>query len=648
MPILAALLALGATPRLESKPLDIYVSPSGSDSDLGTAARPLATLEAARDRARSTSAKRIVLRAGTYRLGRSFTLDAKNSGLSIVAFRGERPLISGGRRIPPSAVHPCREPSVLARLLDPLAARQVLEVDLDKCGLKELSPFTPYGFPRPIAPAPNTLYAGGEMMAAARWPNTGFAHVKKVSEPGNGEGEQDRPKRRPVFTADSDRPKQWKNASEVWLYGYWKFDWADESIRLAGVDASSGEITLESPHVYGVDAGTPFFAENLLEELDAPGEYYVDREKRTLYFIPKDRASLDDLVLSELGEPLLAVRGAKGVTIRGIDFAYGRGDGIRIQDSENVRIEACELYDLGERAVTVEGGQACGIRSSNIWNTGEGGITLSGGDRKTLTPSRHFVENCDIHHYQRRTQTYRPAVSIAGVGQRVSHCAMHDAPHSAIIFGGNDHLIEGNEFFRTISRTGDGGVVYTGRDWTARGTQILDNDFHDNIGIRKWEPAIYLDDLASGIVARGNSIRNCHWAFLIGGGRDNVIEENTIVDCALAFRADARGLGWAAKSRPTMMERLNAVPYQSEPWRSRYPALVDILAEDPMAPRANVLRGNVLIRSGKVMDQTEAGFVKTALYERNQEGTAPRKPARQAGLRRDSLRATLPKRSIQD
>ena len=342
----------------------------------------------------------------------------------------------------------------------------------------------------------------------------------------------------------------------------------------------------------------------------------------------------------------IALNKVAKVTIRGLDFGYSRGIGASVQSCSSTRFEGCRFFDLGDYAVLIENGHDSGLAGCDIWNTGQGGVELHGGDRATLTPARLYVDNCDIHNYQRRSMTYRPGVAIEGVGNRVSHCAIHDAPHSAIIFGGNDHVIEFNEFYRTISRTGDGGVVYTGRNWTARGTQIRSNYFHDNIGLRKWEVAIYFDDLASGLIAKDNLIERCHWAFLIGGGRDNVVTGNRIVDCKVAFHCDARGLGWAANSKSTMMAGLAGVPYQSTLWTSRYPALARLLnAVNPMAPADNVIRGNALVRSGKVKDATEALFGKTALFEKNAEavGATPASGRRPKwGLLRDAVRRPLP------
>lgn len=643
---------------------EVVVDPRGSDEAPGTPSRPVRTIQRGLSRTRATGARLLTIRNGDYRLTQGLDLDARDSGLTVRAAEGARPTLTGSVAITAESLRLCQDREILDRIVDLRDRSSVYVVDLAELGVQSLDPIAPRGFPKPIVPAPSELFADRRPLTLARWPNEGFVKVGKVIEPGNGEADREAPPRRPVFEAP-DRIARWSKAEDPWLFGYWKFDWADES-KPVRFDMASGRVTMDSPHVYGVEAGARFYVENLLEEMDGPGEYWMDRPHRRLYLSPP-KAKVSRYEVSLLADPLLSVRGARNVTVKRLDFAVSRGDGARVTDGENVRFEACRFYALGQRGVVIEGGRRCGLRSCDLWDLGEGGVTLSGGDRKTLSPSAHFVENCDVGRYHRRTQTYRPAALLSGVGQRVAHCAMHDAPHSAIIFTGNDHVIEFNNFERNIALTGDGGVVYTGRDWTGRGTEIRYNRFADNVGIAKWEPAIYVDDQSCEIRAIGNLIERCHWGFLIGGGRDNVLENNVILDCKLAMHSDARGLGWAARSKPTMMERLLAVPYQEEPWRTRYPSLVPILERDPMAPMNNVYRRNVLVRSGRITDDMEAPFRKTAMLEQNletsrgaQDGRVVAKdadgtirkaipdfkplPVERMGLRPDPLRAGLPTR----
>ncbi|NQU44638.1 hypothetical protein HQ520_15210 [bacterium] len=91
---------------------------------------------------------------------------------------------------------------------------------------------------------------------------------------------------------------------------------------------------------------------------------------------------------------------------------------------------------------------------------------------------------------------------------------------------------------------------------------------------------------------------------MIGGGRDNVVENNVIVDSAMALWLDARGLGWAAKYQARgggheMYKKLVAVNYDRPPWSERYPSLFRILSENPHAPKGNVIRKNVAWRCEK-------------------------------------------------
>jgi len=224
-------------------------------------------------------------------------------------------------------------------------------------------------------------------------------------------------------------------------------------------------------------------------------------------------------------------------------------------------------------------------------------VSISGGDRKTLSPANHYAENCHVHHFGRTCRTYRPAFHVAGVGNRISHNLIHHGPHCGILLGGNDHLIEFNEVHSVCYETGDVGAFYMGRDWTARGTVIRHNFFHHVRGPGRYGAnGIYLDDAASGVTIFGNVFYQVTKAAYIGGGRDNTYENNIFVDCVPALHVDARGLTWMGGDDHRLIrlrERLPAMPYREPPWSTRYPRLVDILEDEPTAPKGNVIARNV-------------------------------------------------------
>ncbi len=102
-----------------------------------------------------------------------------------------------------------------------------------------------------------------------------------------------------------------------------------------------------------------------------------------------------------------------------------------------------------------------------------------------LTPAGHYAENNHIHHYARWNRMYSPAISISGVGNRAAHNLIHDAPHQAIDFGGNDHVIEFNEIHDVCYESNDAGAIYSGRNWTMRGTVIRYNFMHHLSGLKE-------------------------------------------------------------------------------------------------------------------------------------------------------------------
>ena len=106
---------------------------------------------------------------------------------------------------------------------------------------------------------------------------------------------------------------------------------------------------------------------------------------------------------------------------------------------------------------------------------------------------------------------------------------------------------------------------------------------------------VYLDDNFSSAKIFGNVFQRVKRAILLGGGRDHLVENNLFVDCPPALHIDARGLGWAANGFEGLKKKLELWPYQVPPWSDRYPDLVHILDEEPMAPRGIVVSNNILV-----------------------------------------------------
>ena len=572
-PILSVLF-LGLSATLPAS--DFYVSPQGSDRNPGNKGKPFATLERARDAARSAqheSAVTIWLRGGTYTRSSTFVLSAADSGTASapVVYRavpGETARIFGGK-----AIRGFRK-----------WRGSILQTNLRRQGVTDFGQMTSRGFSRTHV-AGLELFFAGRPMTLARWPNRGWAHINAATP----EKATDR------FAFDGDRPARWVKSPDVWVYGYWTYDWADSYEHVASIDMATHTLRTDPPTPpYGYKAGQRWRVVNVLEELDEPGEWYLDRGAGILYFWPPAPIRSAEAVVSLLDKPLIAINGASYVEFRDLHFEVTRGDAILITGGSHDIISHCQIVNIGNRAVSIEGGSQNGVEDSEIRNTGDGGILLEGGDRETLSPGGHFAVRNHIHDFSRWSRTYAPAILMRGVGNRAVGNTIDHAPHNAILVNGNDHLIESNDLHSVAMETGDVGAYYLGRDWTERGNTVRGNFFH-NLGIGDVN-AVYLDDCASGSIITGNVIRGAHRGVMIGGGRDNFVAGNKFLDCDIAVHFDARGLGWAHTwfdgSDTTLFDRLRAMPYQQEPWRSRYPQLLTLTRDDPAVPKGNVIRDN--------------------------------------------------------
>lgn len=583
------------------EPADIYVSPAGNDAWSGRLPEanadgrdgPFRTLERARDEVRKLKGQiplTIELRSGTYELEEPFTLTAEDSGVSGVpiTYRGQSGKavrLLGGTRV--TGFQPVTDSAVL-ELLPPEARGHVLQADLRALGITDCGKPTDGGM---------ELFFDAEPMTLARWPNDDFTRI--VSMVGEAV-KSDRSMTHKVgkWVYDGDRPARWLKEKDAWVHGYWYHDWSDQRHQIKEIDPAAKTIEVFPPyHSYGYRKGKWYYAYNLLSEIDEPGEWYADREKGLLYFWPPKTVAGHDVIVSRL-ETLIKLDDVSHVTFQGLLLEGARGTGITISGGEGDRIIGCTMRNLGGWAVRVSGGRDHGVSGCDITGTGQGGIYLLGGDRKTLTPAGHFADNNHIHHYSRVKRMYQPGIMLQGVGNRATHNLIHNAPHMAMGFGGNDHLIEYNEIHSVCYESNDAGAIYTGRNWTMRGNVLRYNYLHHINGFEgRGCVGIYLDDAFSSAHIYSNVFYKVTRATMIGGGRDTTIENNIFVDCTPAVHVDARGIGWANQYIVPgggwhMQEKLAEVPYKTAPW-TKYPNLATILDDEPYLPKYDVIKTNI-------------------------------------------------------
>jgi len=578
----------------------VYVSPGGDDGGRGTRQDPFRTLEQARDAVRripAHRARKVVLGEGIYRITGSLVLGTEDSGETWEASKGTSVRFMGGANL--TDWQPVTEPGVLERL-DRAARPHVVQCEL--AGVGNLGTVQPQGGIRA------ELFFNHHYMTLARYPNGDWLRIADV--PADAEykfQDKDDPslvRHRGPFQYDGERPARWGQAPDIWIHGYWTYDWADEYEAVERLDLEKSLVWPKPPyHGYGYTKDQRYYFLNILEELDEPGEWYLDRDAKRIYFWPPDTLDSAEITFPDLEQPMVVLEGASRVVLRGITFECTRAEAVVVKGGAGNEICGCVLRNVGRAAIDIRGGTGHAVRGCDIYETAATGVAVDGGDRATLAPGNHLVENCDIHHYARVQKTYQPAVSLNGAGNRMAHCYIHDAPHQGVAYSGNDHVIEYCEITRIAQETGDVGAIYTAMDWTYAGLIFRYNYFHGihgpgNLGCF----VIYPDLPCGGIHLYGNVFRDFDQGFHTNSGRGMLIENNIFTGCARTFRFNV--WGQLPMFQPggawQMTERLEKVKYDQPPYSTRYPFLAR-LAEDfaksdlaqRTIPRDNVIRRNI-------------------------------------------------------
>jgi len=497
------------------QPIKLYVANNGSDkSGDGTIDHPFETLERARDEIRKlkkdnggNKSFQVNLREGIYFRNSSFELSEEDSGsegeiVVYSAYKNEKVVIHGGRKIPLQSAQKVKDADVLVRL-NSSVRNKIVEIDLDTEEIHNTGELRPVGFARPFGPAWAELFVNGKPYSLARWPNDSTVKMGKVIDKGSVPRDGDFSNRGATFEFTTERPLNWKNQNDIWISGYFFRGWAEDAVELAEIDTLKKIFKTKQPSLYGFGSGLKFqrwFVYNILEEVDEPGEFYIDRKTQKLYFYPSEE--IEELEVSMLEKPMVSIKGASNVHVEGITFECSRGMGIYMERTKNNLIHNCTFRNLGMVGVCMgrgikpfkdlvhegigepesekigsylqhiymdpvfnrEAGHNNGVVNCTIYNTGAGGVHLSGGDRLTLEPGNNYVENCTIHDFNRIEKSYRAGIDISGVGNRISHCELFNAPSMAILLHGNDHLIEYNEIHHVCQEVHDQGALYYGRD----------------------------------------------------------------------------------------------------------------------------------------------------------------------------------------
>ncbi|MCT3760522.1 PDZ domain-containing protein [Elizabethkingia anophelis] len=525
----------------------VYVSSGGSDSNPGTLAKPFKTPERAVQEIEKANGKSLIiyLRKGIYYLQQPIVLDNKNlktKSLLISSYPGEQAFISAG---------------------------QLLKTD-----------WKPYKNGIYVTPIPQDisferLYANEKLQILARYPD--YDPNARVF---NG------------TSADAiapERMKQWKNPAGGYVHGLHSGEWGGFHYRIAEAD-EKGNLKLEGG--WQNNRPSPLhkqfrFVENIFEELNAPGEWFADKEKGLLYYYPPKGTNLSqtDITVSRLKNSI-EIKGTEGLPLSGVeiksigflhnersfmdtkepllrsDWTIYRVGVIFMENTRNIKVTDCQFTDVGGNAIMLSGYNKNNTISGNhISGAGASGIAFVGETDAVRSPSfryedyvpydkldkipgpksNHYPQQCiaenNLIHDIGKIEKQATGIQIdIAANITVRHNSIYNTPRAGInigdgAFGG--HILEFNDVFNTVLETGDHGAFNSwGRDrfWSP------DRKYMDSITTAHHE--LILLDAQQTTIIRNNRFRCDHgWDVDLDDGSSNYhIYNNVMLNGGLKFR----------------------------------------------------------------------------------------------------------------
>ena len=573
--------------------LTVYVAPNGKKGADGTAKNPT-TLEAARDAVRGISKSGlngidIVLAAGEYVLSETFTLTAEDAGTKAcpVRYIGEDgATVIGGVALTAKDFAPA---TGSAAQYFP-EADKIVQFDLKTIGItaekmQSLLDGRYYNS--------NTvrLFSNGEMQTIARFPNLGEDEIviqygECIHENGK---ERDWVDIMTFGVTDEvmARIRSWHTTQSVFLSGYTDFLWRINDTPVTGISEDKSEFYTLFPGTSAPRKDLRFFLYNIPEELDVPGEYYIDRDA-ILYYYPTEDFGTATLSIPVV-DKIIDIEGADYTTLENLTIETSAKYGVYVE-ANNVTVYDCVLRGVVATAVQTNGYNNL-ISTNHIYNTGAVASRVNGGDSATLTHGNNLFTNNYVHDFGLLARGYNGGLTLEGCGNTASHNEIFNGEHQGIHWDGTRNVIEYNYIHDVCKLVDDMGAIYGGTinmvDCTVRYNYIANVGLPLNHELRKIEGypycgthAVYWDMYNSNNNTYGNIMVSLTGSGVAMGNGRNMYIANNLVISAHHVVTGICGIYVDAYYRTpnSHKNKLNAYMYD-EVWVEAYPEMSKLVMD---------------------------------------------------------------------
>ncbi len=542
----------GASAAPAVGPYDLFVSPEGDDAAPGTLQAPLKTVAAAKERlkalkdvAEPAAPVHVWLGGGRYEFSEPLRFDETDlPDVTYAAWEDETVTFSGAKALTGFTEETVNGIPVFAKKLDP-------ETE------------------------PRSLFGASGALPATRYPETGYFTVKAPAPEDDLWTEDDTPwsftlGQRSFYADPADLGVAFRNPEDVQvrILHYWH----DELMYVTSLDRETGKIGLSRPSSMRIRDIDRYYFENVFEALNAPGEWYLDRETHTLYYVPRTGERADTLTLyAPVTERLLEIDGASGVCFEGIRFTEtdwsvpvpGEWESgwraeydidalqaaldvrgvVEVTRAENVWFDRCEWVSLGASALKfLKGVHRSGVENSVFREIAATAVFIGGDNLPAEDPACTAditVLNNLISGYGRRF--------FCAIGVHVTYCLRAEIAHNEISDGYYTAIscgwIWGYDYHLTREISIKDNLIYNiGQGWLSDmggvymlgaqpGTVLSGNVIHNVAadpgegGYGGW--GIYLDEGSSRMTVEKNLVYCCgSESFNIHYGEGNVIRNN--------------------------------------------------------------------------------------------------------------------------